>query len=55
MQSNRHELKHLKYISLLNIKIQRLIFDNKLDRAKHLQEFKQYIKKQLPNGYKRSI
>lgn len=50
MQHNSHTLKHLKYLSLLNIKIQRLIFDNKLDRAKHLQEFKQYFKNKFING-----
>lgn len=55
MPNNPHEIKHLKYISLLNIKIQRLIFDNKLDRAKHLQEFKEHIKKQLPGSYKTTI
>lgn len=45
MQHNPHEIKHLKYISLLNIRILRLIFDNKLDRAKHLQDFKETLKK----------
>ena len=50
MQINSHELKHLKYLSLLNIRIQRLIFDNKLDRAKHLQEFKETFKTKYVNG-----
>jgi predicted transcriptional regulator len=47
---NSHELKHLKYLSLLNIRIQRLIFDNKLDRAKHLLEFKETFKTKFING-----
>ena len=50
MQHNKHEKKHLKYLSLLNIRIQRLIFDNKLDRAKHLLEFKETFKTKFLNG-----
>lgn len=47
MQHKPHEIKHLKYISLLNIRIIRLIFDNKIERAKHLQDFKETLKNTL--------
>ena len=53
--NNPHEKKHLKYISRLNILILRLIHENKLQRVKPLQEFKEYIKKQLPGSYKTKL
>ena len=55
LHNTHHTLKHLKYISLLNIKIIRLIYENKIERAKHLNDFKFYIKKQLPDSYKRTL
>jgi len=53
--NNPHELKHLKYISRLNTLIIKLIHENKLERVKHLQEFKEYIKQQLPGTYKTKL
>lgn len=53
--NNPHEKKHLKYISRLNVLILKLIHENKLQRVKPLQEFKDYIKKQLPGSYKTNI
>lgn len=47
MLHNNHRLKRLKYISLLNIKIIRLIYENKIERAKHLHDFKYYLKKEI--------
>lgn len=55
MQHNPHEKKHLKYITRLNVLILKLIHENKLQRVKPLQEFKEYIKKQLPGSYKTKI
>lgn len=43
----KHILKRLKYISLINVKMIRLIYENKIDRAKHLYDFKHILKKQL--------
>jgi len=40
-----HQTKYLKYLSLLNIRIIRLIYENKLERAKHLNDFKETLKK----------
>ena len=47
MEEKPHKKKHLKYISLLNIRVIRLIYENKIERARHLNEFKQSIKKYL--------
>lgn len=55
MQHNPHEKKHLKYITRLNVLILKLIHENKLQRVKPLQEFKEYIKKQLPGSYKTKL
>jgi hypothetical protein len=45
MEENPHKLKHLKYISLINVRVIRLIYENKLERAKHLNDFKETLKK----------
>ena len=47
MLHNNHVLKRLKYISLINIKIIRLIYENKIERAKHLNDFKHYLKQEM--------
>ena len=47
MAEKPHRRKHLKYISLLNIRVIRLIYENKIERARHLNEFKEAIKKAL--------
>ena len=47
MEEKPHKTKRLKYISLLNIRVIRLIYENKIERARHLNEFKESIKKYL--------
>ena len=48
--SHPHTIKHLKYLSSINVLIIKLIHFNKLDRVKHFVEYKEYIKKQLRNN-----
>lgn len=52
-QYNPHNLAHLKYISLLNVKVLRLIHENKLNWASELNKFKNTIKK--TTSYNRTI
>jgi len=45
MIHENHQIKRLKYLSLLNIRIIKLIYENKLERAKLLIDFKATLKK----------